>query len=299
VINADGRYHFFADANTPDNNRSLRIPHDDDHDGLVDEDFADDLDKDGNICTMRKRDEFGAYKTDPEDPRLMIEIKPGEKGEWTILGDEGIDNDGDGLINEDGEGYVDGNRNWGFDWMPDYVQPGAGEYPFSGAISKSLAEFICQRPNICVGWTFHNSGGMYLRGPSSKAQGEYPKPDIDVYDYLGQQAERITPGYKYMISWRDLYQTYGDSMEWLTMLQGAYSFCGELFMTEHESFQTIKESKNDKKESIAPVGENEEGGYDSAKPRAWKNKGLNSTTTLPRANFTSLGRLSSTRFTDQ
>ncbi len=89
--------------------------------------------------------------------------------------------------------------------MPEYVQSGAGDYPFSGAITRAIAEFVEQRPNICVGWTFHNNGGMYLRGPSSKAQGEYPRQDIAVYDYLGQQAERITPGYRYMISWKDLY----------------------------------------------------------------------------------------------
>jgi hypothetical protein len=260
VVNADGRYHFFADANTPSNNRSLRIPRDDDGDGLVDEDFPDDLDGDGNICLMRKRDPFGKFKTDPDDPRLMTPIKPGEKGEWTILGDEGLDNDGDGKINEDAEGYVDGNRNWGFDWMPDYVESGAGDYPFSGAITKALAEFIGQRPNICVGWTFHNNGGMFLRGPSQKAQGEYPRQDVAVYDYLGQQAERITPGYRYMVSWKDLYPTYGDSMEWLTMLQGAYGFTGELFQSEAERFVSSKETAGKKK--AEPKKDEEEGGYD-------------------------------------
>jgi hypothetical protein len=260
VVNADGRYHFFADANTPSDNRSLRIPRDDDRDGLVDEDFPDDLDHDGNICQMRKHDPYGEFKTDPDDPRLMVRVKPGEKGEWTILGDEGIDNDGDGLINEDAEGYLDGNRNWGFDWMPEYVQSGAGEYPFSGAITKALAEFIGQRPNICVGWTFHNNGGMYLRGPSSKAQGEYPRQDIAVYDYLGQQAERITPGYRYMISWKDLYQTYGDSQEWLTMQHGVYGFTGELFQTDAERFATLKESAGEKK--TKPADDEEGGGFD-------------------------------------
>ncbi len=266
VVNADGRFHFFSDANTPSDNRSLRIPHDDDRDGLVDEDFPDDLDKDGNICQMRKRDPFGKFKTDPDDARLLVRIKPGEKGEWTILGDEGIDNDGDGKINEDAEGYVDGNRNWGFDWMPEYVQSGAGEYPFSGAITKALAAFIEQRPNICIGWTFHNSGGMYLRGPSSKAQGEYPRQDIEVYDYLGQQAERITPGYRYMISWKDLYPTYGDSLEWLVMTQGAYGFVGELFQNKTERFVTIKESAGEKKAEAKE--EDEEGGYDFRQNRS-------------------------------
>jgi hypothetical protein len=260
VVNADGRHHFFADANTTNDNRGLRIPRDDDRDGLVDEDFPDDLDRDGNICQMRKRDPFGEFKTDPDDPRLLVRVKPGEKGEWTLLGDEGLDNDGDGRINEDAEGYLDGNRNWGFDWRPEYVQSGAGEYPFSGAITRALAEFVEKRPNICIGWTFHNNGGMFLRGPSTKAQGEYPRQDIAVYDYLGQQAERITPGYRYMISWKDLYQTYGDSMEWLTMLQGVYGFVGELFQMESERFLTLKESAGEKKET--PGTDEEEGGFD-------------------------------------
>ncbi|MBN2344808.1 MAG: hypothetical protein JXO51_00350 [Candidatus Aminicenantes bacterium] len=242
VVNADGRHHFFADANTPSDNRGLRVPRDDDRDGLVDEDFPDDLDGDGNICQMRKRDPFGKYKSDPDDPRLMVRVKPGEKGEWTLLGDEGLDNDGDGRVNEDAEGYLDGNRNWGFDWMPDYVENGAGDYPFSGAITAALAAFIEKRPNICMGWTFHNSGGMYLRGPSQKAQGEYPRQDVAVYDYLGRQAERITPGYRYMISWKELYPTYGDSMEWLVMTQGAYGFVGELFQQKSERFASRQES---------------------------------------------------------
>jgi hypothetical protein len=237
VVNADGRYHFFADANTSSSNRSIRIPTDDDRDGLVDEDFPDDLDGDGSICVMRRRDPFGVYKTDPEDARLLVRVKPGEKGEWTIIGEEGIDNDGDGRLNEDGEGYVDGNRNWGYDWAPPYVQPGSGEYPFSGTGLKALAEWTFAKTNICVGWSFHNSGGMFLRGPSRKGLGEYPPQDVAVYDYLGKQSERIIPGYKYLISWKDLYTTYGDSVEWLTQTLGAYTYCAEVYMTESETFR--------------------------------------------------------------
>jgi hypothetical protein len=142
VVNPDGRYHFLADPNNSSSSRSLRIPTDDDHDGLVDEDFPDDLDGDGNICLMRRRDPFGAYKTDPADPRLMIRVKPGEKGEWTIIGEEGIDNDGDGLLNEDSEGYVDPNRNWSFDWAPPYVQSGSGSGSLPKPTSASAGRFI-------------------------------------------------------------------------------------------------------------------------------------------------------------
>lgn len=241
VVNVDGRFHFMTDANTPSSNRSLRIPVDDDRDGLFDEDNADDLDGDGNICTMRMKDPFGQYKTDPEDARLMVRIKPGEKGEWTMLGEEGLDNDGDGRVNEDGEGYVDPNRNWGFDWAPPYVQGGSGEYPFSGVGLKGLAEWTMTRTNIAFAWSFHNNGGMILRGPSRKGLGEYPPQDVAVYDYLGKQGERIIPGYRYMISWKDLYTTYGDSGEWITQVMGAYFYCSEVFQGESEAFKGVSE----------------------------------------------------------
>ena len=85
-----------------------------------------------------------SYKTDPDDPRLMVPAKPGEMGEWTILGEEGIDNDGDGRINEDSEGYVDGNRNWGYNWNPPYVQSGSGLYPFSGTGIKAIGTWLIE-----------------------------------------------------------------------------------------------------------------------------------------------------------
>ena len=236
-VNVDGRFHFFNDPNTPSSNRSIRVPRDDDRDGLVDEDGEDDLDADGNICTMRRKDPFGQYKSDPDDPRLLVPVKPGEKGEWTLLGEEGIDNDGDGRINEDGEGYVDGNRNWASNWMPPYVQSGAGEYPFQAAPMRAVAKFLVDRPNILVVYAFHNNGGMYLRGPSTKAQEPMHPRDVAVYDILGQHAERIVPGYRYLVSWKDLYPTYGDFTDFTDNILGAYSFVGELFVTETETYR--------------------------------------------------------------
>ena len=235
-VNVDGRYHFFEDPNTPSTNRGLRRPKDDDRDGLFDEDPYDDLDGDGNICEMRKKDPNGTHRTDPFDPRLMVRVQPGEKGEYVLLGREGIDNDGDGSINEDAEGYVDPNRNWAINWQPNYVQRGAGYYPFSGTGIKAIAEYMLARPNITVVWAFHNSGGMYLRGPSTKDAGEFPGGDIQVYDYLGQNSEKITPGYRYLVIWKDLYSTYGDSNEWANHMLGSYSLVGELFQSQSETY---------------------------------------------------------------
>lgn len=249
-VNVDGRYHFFNDANTPSTNRGLRRPKDDDRDGLFDEDFPDDLDGDGSITQMRIRDPFGDYKTDPEDPRLMIRVKPGEKGEWTRLGYEGIDNDGDGRVNEDSEGYVDPNRNWGYNWAPPYVQRGSGYYPFSGVGLSAIKDYILKRPNIIMVFAFHNSGGMFLRGPSTKAQGEFDPGDIRVYDYLGENAEKIVPGYRYLVSWKDLYTTYGDFGDFMDHIIGAYTFIGELFVSATETYSKPEKGKKADEESF-------------------------------------------------
>ena len=50
---------------------------------------------------MRRKDPGGGFKVSPEDPRLLVPVKPGEPGEYEVLGLEGIDNDGDGAVNED------------------------------------------------------------------------------------------------------------------------------------------------------------------------------------------------------
>lgn len=250
-INVDGRFHFFNDPNTPSTNRGLRIPKDDDRDGLFDEDFPDDLNGDGSITQMRKRDPFGQWKTDPEDTRIMVRVQPGEMGEWTLLGQEGIDNDGDGRINEDSEGYVDPNRNWGSNWAPPYVQSGAGFYPYSGNVTKAVTEFMMERPNIIVVFAFHNTGGMFLRGPGTKSEGPLNPRDISVYDLLGENAEKIVPGYRYLISWKDLYSTYGDFTEFTYNQLGAFSFVGELFMSEQETYVAHDQE---------PIGE-DDGGF--------------------------------------
>lgn len=235
VVNVDGRAHFFEQANTPSSSRSLRVAMDDDRDGLSDEDMAEDLDGDGNICQMRKKDPFGEYKSDPEDSRLMVRIKPGEKGEWTLLGNEGIDNDNDGRINEDTEGYIDPNRNWGYRWYPRYVERGAGYYPNQGKGIRAISDYVLAKKSIIMVFAFHNSGGMWLRGPASQDE-TLDAADVALYDYLGENAEKMTPGYRYMPSWQ-LYPTYGDFGEFTYNLHGAYSFVGELFMGSQETYR--------------------------------------------------------------
>lgn len=228
MMSPDSRDAHFYEPNSTHSPRSGQRPFDDDHDGLVDEDDADDIDGDGSITTMRVRDPNGRFKPHAEFPDLMVRAKEGEKGEYSLLGPEGIDNDGDGEVNEDGDGFYDPNRDWGWNWQPPYVQYGANRYPFSILENRHIADFIAARPNIAGGQSYHNAGGMILRPPGGveeTLQGE----DIKVYDALGKRGEEILPGYRYMITGKDLYEVFGGSIDWMFQMRGAYTFTNELF----------------------------------------------------------------------
>jgi hypothetical protein len=248
VVNVDGRAYWMAEPNTPGSSRSGRRPVDDDRDGLFDEDGPDDLDGDGSITQMRIQDPAGRFRPDPEDPRLMIPAKPDEAGGWVLLGEEGIDNDGDGAINEDGTGYYDLNRNWGFNWMPQYVQTGAGEYPLSEPEARAISRFLTEHPNIAAAQVLHNAAGMILRGPGAKNMGQFLPEDVRVYDFLGKRGEQIIPGYRYLIAYKDLYTTFGDFDSYLHSTFGAFAFTTELYPSTWEDI--TGDGKVDEKEQL-------------------------------------------------
>lgn len=230
TINPDARDYFIHKANTPHSPRSGMDPRDDDGDGLVDEDGFDDLDGDGNIVQMRIRDPHGRMIPDPDDPRLMVPAKQDQPGTYTNLGWEGFDNDGDGDVNEDGPGSYDPNRNWAWKWAPQHVQWGADRYPFSLPESRAVADFFLCHPNIAAAQTYHNSGGMILRGPGNKDDIEtYRREDLRIYDYFGKLGEEIIPGYRYLTVYKDLYPVYGGELDWFYGACGVITFSNELW----------------------------------------------------------------------
>jgi hypothetical protein len=228
TINPDAREYFTSVGVPP---RSGLMPWDSDRDGLFDEDGPDDLNNDKNISQMRRKNPDGGYITDPKDPRKMIRVEPGEKGEYEMLGQEGIDNDGDGLINEDGPGGYDANRDWGFNWEPNYVQNGANKYPFSIPENQAIRDFIIKHRNITGAQSFHNSGGMILRGPSIQGGGAEAtsRADDAVMETIGKKGELMIPGYKLMIIWKDLYPVYGGELDWWQGAMGCFVYSNELW----------------------------------------------------------------------
>jgi hypothetical protein len=236
MMSPDSRDAHFYEANTTHSPRSGQRPVDDDKDGRIDEDRPNDIDGDGSITLMRVRDVNGRYKSHPELPNLMVDVKPGEKGEFTLLGSEGIDDDGDGAVNEDSDGYYDPNRGWGWNWGPEYIQRGGHRYPFSIEENRLVADFIADHPNIAGGQSYHNAGGMILRGPGDKAD-SYDAADIRVYDAISQRGAQMLPGYRYLNIANDLYEALGSEVDWLHQSRGIFAFTNELF-TPFNFFRT-------------------------------------------------------------
>jgi hypothetical protein len=229
TINPDGRDFWLHGANTASTSRSGAVPRDNDRDGLVDEDDYDDLDGDGSITQMRIKDPNGRWKKHPRFPEyLMVPAEPDEPGEYTLLGYEGIDNDGDGLINEDPKGGYDPNRNWAWDWQPDYIQSGSMDYPFSLPETHEVAEFFLRHPNIAAAQSFHNNGGMILRGPGRDG-GQISSGDDRVMQFIAQRGEQVLPFYRSMVIYKDLYTVWGGELDWFYGARGVLSFTCEIW----------------------------------------------------------------------
>jgi hypothetical protein len=194
--------------NTAQSNRSTVRPYDDDRDGLLDEDPPEDLDGDGFILQMRKKVEpgKGTMMIDPDDlSGRVMKRAPAGKGDYLIFS-EGVDNDGDGRINEDGIGGLDLHRNYPENWRPmpgldqtgrGYTQGGAGEYPLSEPETRAVFTFLLEHPNVSIGQTMDTSMPMLLHGPSTSPMSESMFPeDMKIYQYFDEEGKKIT-GYPY------------------------------------------------------------------------------------------------------
>jgi hypothetical protein len=228
TVNPDGRDHFLK--GTGAGSRTGHVPVDDDNDGQADEDGDDDLNGNNVIEQIRKYvPGEGNLRKNAQDPRILEPVPAGQTGDYIVLGSEGVDNDGDGRVNEDSVGGYDGNRNWASNWQPNYIQGGAMDYPFQLPEAKAVNDFLMSHPNIAGVQSYHNNGGMILRGPGAEWQGEYPRQDVAVYDELGEQGERMLPYYRYLVIWSGLYTVHGGFIDWTNDGLGMLSFSNELW----------------------------------------------------------------------
>ncbi|MFW9904462.1 MAG: M14 family zinc carboxypeptidase [Candidatus Thorarchaeota archaeon] len=120
-------------------------PHDDDGDGKMDEDKLEDLNGDGDIYCIE-------YYDKPYPSWDLFETGFTAWPVKTVT--EGVDNDGDGLVNEDVVGFCDLNRNYDSYWNDSSFTSGwgsdttseiyPGTAPFSEPETAALRDFVLQ-----------------------------------------------------------------------------------------------------------------------------------------------------------
>ncbi|MEQ8364666.1 MAG: M14 family metallopeptidase [Cyclobacteriaceae bacterium] len=173
--------------------RSTPRPYDEDMDGLLDEDPGNDLNKDNLITDMRVKNPTGRWKISEDDPRLMVRRGEGDtKGDFYDVLEEGIDDDQDGLFNEDGVGGIDMNRNFPRNWGLESEQKGAGPYPLSEPETRHTIEFINSHRNITGIFHGHTSGGILFRLPSTTSWDNFNMEDQRLIMELSGKYEKTT-----------------------------------------------------------------------------------------------------------
>lgn len=159
-------------------------PRDEDGDFLFDEDPPEDIDGDGFIVQMRQKDPKGEWKISEKDPRVMVRRAPDETGgTYYKTYSEGIDNDGDEKINEDGfRMRFLSNRNYPGNWRPATVQGGAGRYPMEERTTRAEVDFAVTHPNIALYVQHHCCGRVILRPPTSGPDRDFKhQRDLELY----------------------------------------------------------------------------------------------------------------------
>ncbi len=147
VGNPEGAAHFFNEPKEV-NARNFR-PFNDDLDDQTDEDGLEDLNGDGYITQMRVKDPSGTMLVDSTDARRLraAETSKGEKGIFKIY-TEGLDNDGDGLYNEDGNGGT--NNGVSFPHLFKYHGKESGLWAGQEDEVFGVMKFMIDHPDIAL-----------------------------------------------------------------------------------------------------------------------------------------------------
>lgn len=194
-LNPDGYERLFAPVRF-EARTNLR-PLDDDRDGVVEEDGPNDLNGDGLITVMRVRDPLGEWLADPGEPRLLrkADRDRGERGQFRILL-EGVDDDGDGLIDEDPAGGVDTDRNWPH--LYESGQPGVGAHQLSEPETRALAELVVAHPRIAAAVVYGRHDNLVNvpkgkdRGPDGESYRELHPDDVKTYEHVSEAYKKAT-----------------------------------------------------------------------------------------------------------
>jgi murein tripeptide amidase MpaA len=196
-----------------------------------------DINGDGEVLFMRKKDPCGRWKISKKDSRIMIPRGIAEEcpsDDFYFILCEGLFENFDGFKQKDTNNWgLDFNRNYPSDWAPEGQTTGAGKFPLSEPETRVVVELISERTNIVIVQSFHTFSGVTLRPFANKSDSEMPPHDLYVYKELGKINEKHT-GYECLSVNHDfkyhpnILMT-GSFLEWSYSQAGLYTFCTELW----------------------------------------------------------------------
>jgi hypothetical protein len=145
---------------------------DEDKDFSFDEDPYEDLNNDGFITLIRVSDPLGTFIESEDDKRVLVaaDLSKGEFGSYRMF-TEGIDNDKDDSLNEDGPGGVNINRNFTFNYEEFGLN--SGLHAVSEPETKAVADFLYDHFNIYMTIAFGPQDNL---GQPLKASEKQPAP---------------------------------------------------------------------------------------------------------------------------
>ncbi len=196
-VNPDGAE--LAIADTPQLLRSSvrPWPRTDEQPGLVEHD----IDGNGRILSMRVIDPNGPWKISEHDARLLVAREPDDFGDgpyFRLLYEGWIrDYDGVNLGLAPERRSLDLNRQFPAGWRVHGEQLGAGPFPLSEPETRTLAEALTARPNVCCYFAHHTFSAVILRPFDDRPDSDFPTVDVKTYDALGRKGTEIT-GYKHL-----------------------------------------------------------------------------------------------------
>ncbi|MGE5653073.1 MAG: M14 family metallopeptidase [Bacillota bacterium] len=205
--------------------------HDENPPGL----HAEDLDGDGDVLSMRIRDDArGAWKICADDPRLMVQRTPLDlEGPFYHIFSEGTLRDAKGQALEKVElpfqvaptRYgLDLNRNFPAGYNP--LTPGAGPYPLSEPETRNQVEFISKHKNIAGVLLYHTTGGVLFRPHSTIPDKDFAREDVAMYGHIGKLGTDAT-GYPVVCCYGDIWSGVLD--DWCFEQLGLFAFTPELW----------------------------------------------------------------------
>ena len=199
--------------------------------------MCQDINGDGLALVMRVRDAGGEFAESTEVPGLLVERQLEDLGPFYKVYPEGVIENFDGVNIPTpsflSDNATDLNRNFPYDWTPEYDQVGAGSYPGSEPESRAVIEFTSRAPHIFAWLNLHTFGGVFIRPLGDKPDAKMDQEDLAVFRQIAAWGEAHT-GYPTVSGFEEFtYEPekplHGDLVEFAYNQRGCISYVCELW----------------------------------------------------------------------